>query len=65
MGTESQPERRADSLWVRLVKRAVHTNRGPQPGRAFVITKTIQDGTQCSSHQVGRAKRDNGAYMLD
>lgn len=48
-----------------LVKRPVDTNRGPQPGGALVISKAIQDGAQRGCHQVGRAKRHNGAHVLD
>lgn len=50
---------------MRLVKRPVDTNRGPQPGCALVISKAIQDGAQRRSHQVGRAKGDDGAHVLD
>lgn len=50
---------------MRLVKRPVDTNRGPQPGRALVIAKAIQDGGQRRSHQVGRAEWDDGAHVLD
>lgn len=64
-GTECQWQQRADSLWVRLVKRPVDTNRGPQPGCALVISKAVQDGAQRCSHQVGRAKWHNGTHVLD
>lgn len=50
---------------MRLVKRPVDTNRGPQPGDALVISEAIQDGAQRCSHQVGRAERDDGAHVLD
>lgn len=41
---------------MRLVKGPVDTNRGPQPGRALVISEAAQDGAQGRGHQVGRAK---------
>lgn len=50
---------------MRLVKRPVDTNRGPQPGDALVIPKAVQDGAQRCSHQVGGAERDDGAHVLD
>ena len=50
---------------MRLVKGPVDTNRGPQPGRALVISEAAQDGAQGRRHQVGRAKWDNGAHVLN
>lgn len=42
-----------DSLWVGLVERTIHTDCGPKPGCALVVTQAVQDGPERGSHEVG------------
>lgn len=58
-------QRRVDLLWMRLVERTVHTDRGPEPGGTLVVTQAVQDGPEGGGHQVGGTEGDDGAYVLD